>query len=63
MLVMSSLMKSGVSIIEGLKVTSQALDNTFYRQLLNKTAEQVKLGKPLTECLGQIEQVDIVDIR
>ncbi len=55
--IMSSLMKSGISIIEGLAVTAQAIDNSYYRAALADAAEQVKLGKPLTETMARNPQL------
>ena len=50
--IMSSLMASGLSVIEGLKVTAQAIDNSYYRELVLNSAEQVRVGKRLTESLS-----------
>ena len=51
--ILGSLMKSGISVIQGLHVTSQAMDNVYYRDVLDEAAEAVKVGKPLTEALGE----------
>lgn len=51
--ILGSLMKSGVSVVEGLRVTGEALDNVYYQDAVAATAEQVKLGKPLTDSLAQ----------
>lgn len=50
--ILGSLMKSGVSVVQGLLVTGQAMDNVFYREIIEDTSEAVKLGKPLTEALA-----------
>ena len=50
--ILGSLMKSGVAVVQGLTVTSQAMDNSYYREVIAETAESVKLGKPLTEALA-----------
>jgi type IV pilus assembly protein PilC len=55
--VMSSLMNSGIAIIEGLNVTAQALGNSYYKEVVAQAAEDVKLGKPLTETLEQHEKL------
>ncbi len=55
--ILGSLMKSGVSVVQGLQVTSEAMDNVFYRRVLLETAEQVKLGKPLTESLAKSDKL------
>lgn len=51
--ILGSLMKSGISVVQGLQVTSEALENVFYKEALSETAENVKLGKPLTESLSK----------
>lgn len=55
--ILGSLMKSGIAVVQGLEVTSQAMDNEHYREVLADTAENVKLGKPLTEALAQHERL------
>lgn len=55
--IMSSLMRSGITIIEGLNVTAAALDNLYYKEVVAQAAENVKLGKPLTEALAQNEKL------
>lgn len=50
--ILGSLMKSGISVVQGLQVTSEAMDNIYYREVLAGCAEAVKVGKPLTEALG-----------
>jgi type IV pilus assembly protein PilC len=49
--ILSSLMKSGIAIVEGLHVTSEAMDNLYYRDAIAAASENVKLGKPVTESL------------
>ncbi len=51
--ILGSLMKSGISVVQGLSVTSQAMDNVYYREVLLEAAEAVKVGKPLTQALGE----------
>lgn len=55
--ILGSLMKSGIAVVQGLEVTSDAMDNVFYKRVLAETAESVKLGKPLTEALSQHEKL------
>jgi type IV pilus assembly protein PilC len=50
--IMSSLMSSGIAIIEGLNVTAMAMDNVYYHDVILAAAEKVKLGQPLTEALN-----------
>lgn len=51
--ILSSLMKSGIAVVQGLEVTSDAMENVYYREVIAATAENVKLGKPLTEALSE----------
>jgi len=55
--IMSSLMASGIAIIEGLNVTALAMENVYYREVILQAAEDVKLGKPLTEALSGSERL------
>jgi len=48
---LSSLIESGVPIIESLKVSSQTITNTFYSDSLMKIADEVQKGKKIQECL------------
>ena len=54
---LSSLMESGVSIVESLKITSQVLDNVFYSNSLNKAANEVKKGKKIQESLEEYKNL------
>jgi len=49
----SSLTKSGVSVIESLKIISRTLTNEYYRKAFAKISEEVQKGKPLHEELAK----------
>ena len=51
--VLSSLMKSGIPIVQGLEVAGESLGNIPYRELIAGAAVDVKVGKTLTESLGK----------
>lgn len=55
--ILGSLMKSGISVVQGLQVTGEALDNVYYQELIRDASNSVKLGKPLTESLGKNEKL------
>lgn len=55
--ILGSLMKSGISVVQGLAVTANALENVYYREVLEDTSESVKLGKPLTESLTKHDKL------
>jgi type IV pilus assembly protein PilC len=46
---LEGLVASGVSIIEALKITANAVGNVLYEDSLNELAEDVKSGKPMSE--------------
>lgn len=50
--ILGSLMKSGISVVQGLSVTGSALSNVYYQEALLQTSSDVKLGKSLTDSLG-----------
>ncbi len=49
--VFSSLLKSGIPIVEGLEVAADSIPNVLYRDVLLKSALEVKGGKNLTQTL------------
>lgn len=55
--ILGSLMKSGISVVQGLAVTGDALSNVYYQEVLRDAANSVKLGKPLTEALSKYEKL------
>lgn len=55
--ILGSLMKSGIAVVQGLHVTSQAMDNVYYQEVLDAAGEAVKVGKPLTEALSEHDKL------
>jgi type IV pilus assembly protein PilC len=55
--VLSSLLKSGIPIVEALVVSGQSIPNTLYKQAIADAAERVKVGKDLTEVLATHERL------
>ncbi len=51
--VLSSLLKSGIPIVEALTVSGESIPNTLYKQAITDSAEHVKVGKNLTEVLSK----------
>lgn len=51
--ILSSLLKSGLPIVQGLEVGADSMGNVWYKDVLADAAVSVKLGKPLTEALGK----------
>lgn len=55
--VLSSLLKSGINMVEGLQVSGEALENSYYRESLQLASNEVKLGKPITETFERNEHL------
>jgi type IV pilus assembly protein PilC len=55
--VLSSMMGSGIAIVEGLQISSESVGNVYYQEILAEASNQVKLGKPLTESLIHHERL------
>jgi type IV pilus assembly protein PilC len=53
--ILSSLIKSGIPIVQGLEVAGDSLGNMLYKDLVVNAANEVRLGKPLAETLGKNE--------
>jgi type IV pilus assembly protein PilC len=51
--ILSSLLKSGIPIVQGLEVASSSMGNIPYKELIAQSSQDVKLGKPLTESLNK----------
>ncbi|MDE2311863.1 MAG: type II secretion system F family protein [Patescibacteria group bacterium] len=50
--ILSSLLKSGIPIVQALEVAADSMGNVYYKELLQRSSRDVKLGRPLTEALG-----------
>lgn len=55
--VLSSLLRSGIPIVESLGVAGKSIPNTLYQEAIASAAERVKVGKPLTEVLAEHEKL------
>lgn len=55
--ILGSLMKSGIAVVEGLRVTGEAMENVYYREVIAETSESVKVGKPLTQALSEHDKL------
>jgi len=49
----SSLLKSGVSVVESLKIVRNTLGNYYFRSILNSGIEQIQKGIPLSKVLEE----------
>lgn len=50
--ILSSLLNSGVSLIESLKITADTLGNFHFKKMLNRASEEVQKGLNLSEVLS-----------
>lgn len=55
--ILSSLLKSGIPIVEGLEVAGNSLANIPYKELIVESSSKVRLGKNLTEALSVDENL------
>jgi len=51
--ILSSLLKSGIPIVQALEVAGESISSIPYRELIVASANDVKLDKPLTASLGK----------
>lgn len=55
--VFSSLLKSGIPIVEGLKVSGESIPHVMYREAVIEASEAVKVGNSLTDTLAKHERI------
>lgn len=53
--ILSSMLKSGIPIVQGLEVSASSMSNIPYRELLTEASKEVRLGKTLTQALNKDE--------
>lgn len=53
--ILSSLLKSGIPIVQALEVASESISSIPYREVVANAAKEVKLGTSLTDSLGKNE--------
>jgi type IV pilus assembly protein PilC len=46
---LSSLLKSGVDVIQSLEITEEVVQNVFYKKIVRKARDRVEKGSPLSE--------------
>ena len=54
---MNTMLVSGIPMVRGLDLTASVVDNLVYRNLLNKTSEDVKGGSSVSSALEKHEQI------
>ncbi|MCB9815516.1 type II secretion system F family protein [Candidatus Nomurabacteria bacterium] len=57
---LSSLLNSGVDVIQAINITEEVVQNVFYKEILKDAAERVEKGTPLSEAF--VERKDLYPI-
>jgi type IV pilus assembly protein PilC len=53
----STMLKSGVSMVQALEVTSEVVDNTVFKEIIENTLVDVKGGKSFADALGEYPEI------
>jgi type IV pilus assembly protein PilC len=54
---MNTMILSGIPMVKAIEVTGAVVDNEIYRAILNDTLAAVRTGKPLSQSLGNYEEI------
>lgn len=54
---LSTMLTSGISMVQALEVTAEVVDNSVYREILDNTIADVKGGKSLADSLAQYPEI------
>jgi len=54
---MNTMIISGIPMVKGLEVTSTVVDNLVFKQLLEKTVEDVKAGSSVSDAMSKYEEI------
>ncbi|MBX4191382.1 MAG: type II secretion system F family protein [Candidatus Doudnabacteria bacterium] len=55
--VLSSLIKSGMSIVEALDVAGNVVGNIYYQKIIKEAAQKVKIGSPMTSAFKKNQKL------
>ncbi len=55
--ILSSLLKSGVTIVESLRILSRTLTNFYYKNALERAAESIQKGEPLSKIIYEEKKI------
>jgi type IV pilus assembly protein PilC len=58
----SSLLRSGVSVVEALKIISETLTNYYYQEVSREAMEQVQKGIPLSKIIQKHETIFLTQV-
>ena len=54
---LSSLLSSGVDVVDAVKITEEVLQNVHYKRILLKAGESIKKGQPLSKIFSEHEKL------
>lgn len=54
---LSTMLQSGISMVQALEVTAEVVDNAVYREILDSTIADVKGGKSFADSIGQYPEI------
>ena len=54
---LSTLVSSGITIIQSLEVTANTIGNNVYKEILLQTAQKVRIGEPISKNLKQHKEI------
>lgn len=54
---LSSLLKSGVAIVNALEIISESLGNIYFQNAIKKASEKVQKGSPLNQAIGEYDKL------
>ncbi|NDB60024.1 type II secretion system F family protein [bacterium] len=53
---LSSLLNSGVDVVESVKITTEVMQNIYYKQILEKAGQAIEKGEPISKVFTQNEK-------
>jgi type IV pilus assembly protein PilC len=54
---LSSLLTSGVSMVEALNITKDVLQNSYYKEVIEKARHNIEIGAPMSEVFARAENL------
>lgn len=53
---LSSLLESGVSVVQALRIVGEVIQNSYYKEILAKAEKSIQVGEPMSVVFTQAEQ-------
>jgi type IV pilus assembly protein PilC len=53
---LSSLLNSGVDVVESVKITTEVIQNIYYKQILERAGQAIEKGEPISKIFTQSEK-------